>query len=118
MTDQLLALLFVHLILISVFVGLSAFLGKRVIFENQKDCWLTPSEGTPLVFTPALWTHQFGADSFQEFPACIIEGDSDWYGKQQVRSLDGSFIEAATKCGVQVVSGDYTNPDEMKFFVW
>jgi thiamine monophosphate kinase len=48
----------------------------------------------------------------------VISGDADWYGKQQVRSLDGSFIEAATRCGVQVVSGDYTNPDEMKFFVW
>jgi len=92
--------------------------GKRVMIENQKDDWMHPSEGVPLVFTPAIWTHQFSADSFQEFPACIIEGDSSWYGSQQVRSLDGSFIEAATKCGVQVVSADYLNPDDMKFYVW
>lgn len=49
-------------------------LGKRVIIENQKDCWMSPSEGDPIVFTPALWTHQFSADAFQEFPACIVEG--------------------------------------------
>ena len=51
------------------------FAGKRVIFENQKDCWMKPSQGEPLVFTPALWTHQFGAGSFQEFPNCTVEGE-------------------------------------------
>jgi hypothetical protein len=36
----------------------------------------------------------------------------------RVRALDGSFTEAATRCGVQVVSGDYTNPDDVKFNIW
>lgn len=92
--------------------------GKRIIFENQKECWSTPSSGDSLVFYPALWTHQFSADALVEFPACSIEGDTAWYGKQWVRALDSSFFEAATRCGVQVASGDYTNPDDMKFYVW
>ncbi|KAJ1417561.1 hypothetical protein B484DRAFT_400793 [Ochromonadaceae sp. CCMP2298] len=90
----------------------------RVMIENAKECWAHPSEGEQLVFYPTLWTHQFSASSLQQFPNCTVEGDNDWYGQTWVRALDGTFIEAATRCGVQLVSGDYTNPDDMKLFVW
>jgi hypothetical protein len=93
-------------------------MGKRIFIENQKECWTKPSSGEPLVFYPALWTHQFGSNSMTEFPSCVVEGDSNWYGSQWVRALDGSFIEAATRCGVQLASGDYINPDDMKYYVW
>ena len=89
-----------------------------MIIEANRDSWLSPSEGSAVVFYPTLWTHQFSSDSFTEFPACTVEGDSHWYGSQWVRGLDGSFIEAASRCGVQFVSGDYTNPDDMKLYVW
>lgn len=92
--------------------------GKRIIFENMKDDWATPESGDQVVFYPTLWTHQFNSNEMTEFPACVIEGDNDWYGKQWVRALDGSFIEAATRCGVNVVSPDYLNPDDLKFYVW
>jgi hypothetical protein len=96
-------------------------MGKRIMFENQKEWWTNSSTNQTsdqIVFYPALWSHQFSADSLQEFPDCSVEGDKNWYGKQWVRALDGSFVEAATRCGVQVASGDYTNPDDMKFYVW
>lgn len=94
-------------------------MGKRIIFENQKDIWLTPDEGEPLVFAPVFWTHQFGGDALVEFPNCSIEGDNNWYGKQWVRGFDSyGLIEAATRCGATIVSGDYMNPDDMKLFVW
>jgi len=93
--------------------------GKRILIENMKECWSVPDEGdTQVVFYPTLWTHQFSANSLVEFPACSVEGDTTWYGTQWVRALDGSFIEAATRCGAQVVSGNYLNPDDMKMFVW
>lgn len=95
--------------------------GKRILFENQKEWWTkssTNQTSDQIVFYPALWTHQFSANSLVEFPDCSIEGDHDWYGNQWVRALDGSFIEAATRCGVQIASGDYTNPDDVKFYVW
>jgi hypothetical protein len=81
---------------------------------------------SPIKFTPDLWAHQFGASDFivklhhpcthcsQEYPNCSIQGDNDWYGKKMVRALDGSFTEAATRCGVNIVSGNYQNPDDMK----
>ena len=48
-----------------------------------------------------------------------MEGDSNWYGKTWVRALSAAeCTEAATRCGVNVVSSDYTNPDDMKMFVW
>lgn len=94
-------------------------LGKRIIIENNREEWLYPSEGKPIVFWPTLWNnHQFGPNSFVQFPNCSIDGDMDWYGKEWVRALDGTFTEAATRCGVPVISGDYTNPDDMKFYVW
>jgi len=91
---------------------------KRIMIEANREEWLHTTDQTPLVFYPTLWTHQFGASSLEEFPNCTISGDASWYGTQWVRALDGSFIEAATRCGVQVVSGDYMNPDDMKLFVW
>lgn len=94
-------------------------MNKRIIIENNREEWLYPSHGKPLVFWPTLWNeHQFGPDDFVQFPNCTIQGDNAWYGKQWVRALDGTFTEAATRCGVQIVSGDYTNPDDMKFYVW
>jgi hypothetical protein len=57
----------------------------------------------------------------QEYPNCTIEGDNDWYGKKFVRALDGGpFTEAAVRCGVNIVSGDYQNPDAMQVcgLVW
>lgn len=94
-------------------------LNKRIIIENNREEWLYPSEGKPLVFWPTLWnSHQFGPSDFVQFPNCSVQGDQSWYGKEWVRALDGTFTEAATRCGVQIVSGDYTNPDDMKFFVW
>lgn len=93
--------------------------GKRIIVENMREYFANPSEGDAVVFYPALWAgHQFSGNSMTEFPACAVEGDTAWYGQKQIRALDGSFTEAATRCGVQVVSGDYTNPDDMKMFVW
>ena len=73
--------------------------GQRVMFENLKECWTHSRDGEQFVFYPALWTHQFDASKFTEFPDCAVEGDRDWYGKQWVRALDGSFLEAATRCG-------------------
>ncbi len=35
-----------------------------------------------------------------------------------MRALDGSFPEAATACGVNVVSGNYWQSDLQKLFVW
>lgn len=92
--------------------------GKRVIFEGNRDNWLSPASGEPIVFYPVLWQFQFHQDQFEEFPDCKINGEGDWYGKKMARALDGSFIEAATRCGVNIVSGDYVEPDDMKFFVW
>lgn len=93
--------------------------GKRVILENQKTEWLNPSEGEALVFAPVLWKHQFNTDDLVEYPNCTVEGDSDWYGKAMVRALGASgTTEAGTRCGVNLVSSDYTNPDDMKMFVW
>lgn len=40
------------------------------------------------------------------------------YGNRFVRALDGTFPEAATRCGVNIVSGDYWQSDQMEFFVW
>lgn len=92
---------------------------KRIMFENQKECWSKPASGDQLVFYPALWdAHQFSADSLQEFPSCAIAGDNSWYGNTWVRALDGSVTEAATRCGVPIVSGNYLNPDDLKFNVW
>lgn len=100
-------------------VGGMAESGKRVIIENQKDDWLHPSEGEALVFAPVLWTHQFDTNDLVEYPNCTVEGDSDWYGKAMVRALGASeTTEAGTRCGVNLVSSDYTNPDDMKMFVW
>lgn len=93
-------------------------MGKRVIFEDHENGWLHPAQGPAVVFTPDLWDHQFGASDFQQYPNCSIEGDADWYGKKMVRALDGSFPEAATRCAVNVVAGNYQNPDSMQFFVW
>lgn len=93
-------------------------MGKRIIVEDHEEGWMHPSEGPVVVFNPDLWAHQFSADAFFEYPNCTIEGDSDWYGKEMVRALDGSFTEAATRCGVNIVSGDYQNPDSMQLFVW
>ena len=47
-----------------------------------------------------------------------MEGDSSWFGSQWVRALDGSFLEAAARCGVQLASSDYVNPDDMQLLVW
>jgi hypothetical protein len=92
---------------------------KRIVIEANRAEWLYPSEGDAIVFNPTLWdAHQFGPDSFVQFPNCSIDGDSSWYGKSWVRALDGTMTEAATRCGVPVASGDYTNPDDMKFYVW
>lgn len=52
--------------------------GKRIMFENAKDCWLSPSQGDPIVFYPTIWTHQFGGSSMEEFPNCSISGDTSW----------------------------------------
>lgn len=93
--------------------------GKRLIIENQQEAWLAPSEGEALVFAPVLWKHQFNTDDLGEYPSCTVEGDSDWYGQTMVRALGASgTTEAGTRCGVNLVSSDYTNPDEMKMFVW
>lgn len=36
-----------------------------------------------------------------------------------VRALsEFGITEAATRCGVNIVSPDYINPDDMKMFVW
>lgn len=93
---------------------------QRLVIENNKECWTKVAEGdSPVVFYPTLWNeHQFSSGELMEFPNCAVEGDSNWYGNQWVRALDGSFIEAATRCGVQLVSKDYVNPDDMKLFVW
>lgn len=91
---------------------------KRIVIESNKESWLKPSSGDAVVFYPVLWSHQFGSGSFQEYPNCTVEGDTKWYGTEMVRALDGSFIEAATRCGVQIASTDYINPDDMKFYVW
>lgn len=40
------------------------------------------------------------------------------YGKKFARALDGSFAEAATRCGVNIVSGDYWQSSQMEGFVW
>lgn len=40
------------------------------------------------------------------------------YGNRFVRSLDGTFVEAATRCGVNIVSGNYWQSDMMEPFVW
>ena len=40
------------------------------------------------------------------------------YGQRFVRALDGSFAEEATRCGVNIVSGDYWQSDQMEQFVW
>jgi hypothetical protein len=65
-------------------VGEFLEMGKRIMFENQKDCWLNSTSTEQIVFTPALWdSHQFGPESMKEFPDCSVEGDSDWYGKKQ-----------------------------------
>lgn len=49
----------------------------------------------------------------------LVEGDSDWYGKKMVRALsENGITEAATRCGANIVSPDYINPDDMKMFVW
>ena len=80
---------------------------------------------------------QFGLSEFQGYPNCTIQGDSTWcglrqakkrklgplavrwharqhwprgvgrYGQRFVRALDGTFAEEATRCGVNIVSGDY-----------
>jgi hypothetical protein len=48
-----------------------------------------------------------------------VDGDSDWYGKKMVRALsENGITEAATRCGANIVSPDYINPDDMKMFVW
>lgn len=92
---------------------------KRIFIEANREEWLHPSRGDPIVFWPTLWNnHQFGPSELVQFPNCTVEGDNAWYGKEWVRALDGTFTEAATRCGVQIVSGDYTNPDDMKFYVW
>lgn len=91
---------------------------RRIAIENAKDCWTKTDGDAQVVFYPTLWNHQFGATELAEFPNCAVEGDSSWYGSQWVRALDGSFIEAATRCGVQIVSKDYMNPDDMKLYVW
>jgi hypothetical protein len=95
--------------------------GKRILFENQKDCWGTSSKprDDQVVFYPVLWTHQYSAGGFQEFPNCTIENDADWYGKEFVRAFDQDLsTEAAVRCGSTVVSPDYINPDDLKSWVW
>jgi len=78
---------------------------KRVIIENNKEEWLHPSVGKPIVFFPPLWSHQFDSKSFEEFPSCSVEGDQDWYGNTWVRALaDNTMTEPGTRCGVQLSS--------------
>eukprot|EP01116_Phalansterium_solitarium_P013328 TRINITY_DN306_c0_g1_i2.p1 TRINITY_DN306_c0_g1~~TRINITY_DN306_c0_g1_i2.p1 ORF type:complete len:446 (+),score=145.15 TRINITY_DN306_c0_g1_i2:527-1864(+) len=94
-------------------------MGKRVIVEDHQDGWLHPENASQVVFTPDLWAaHQFGASDLVQYPVCSIQGDTEWYGRKMVRALDGTIIEPATRCGVNIVSGNYQNPDEMKLFVW
>ncbi len=57
--------------------------GKRIMFENQKECWTNSTSSEQIVFYPALWNaHQFSSDSLTEFPDCSVEGDKAWYGKE------------------------------------
>jgi hypothetical protein len=78
---------------------------KRVIIENNKEEWLHPSVGKPIVFFPPLWSHQFDSKSFEEFPSCSVEGDQEWYGNTWVRALaDNTMTEPGTRCGVQLSS--------------
>jgi hypothetical protein len=46
--------------------------GKRIIFENQKEIWLTLEDGVvPVVMAPVMWTaHQFDDNNLQEYPNC------------------------------------------------
>jgi hypothetical protein len=58
-------------------------MGKRVMFENLKECWTHSRDGEQFVFYPALWMpHQFNVDDFKEFPDCSIQNDSNWFGTQ------------------------------------
>lgn len=46
--------------------------GKRIIFENQKDIWLTLDDNVvPIVMAPVMWSaHQFDDNDLQEYPNC------------------------------------------------
>ena len=110
--------------------------GKRLYFEDHEDMYNKATDR--IVYTPALWTQQFGDDSLAAFPDCSISGDAmGWYtplggiAKGLARGLynDGSTLASdlaghdakrakATECGVQVVSPNYIQPRDMAAFVW
>lgn len=45
--------------------------GKRVVIENAKDCWLSPSHGQPLVFYPTVSTPVVPCDAVT-VTSCVL----------------------------------------------
>ena len=107
--------------------------GKRVLVEDHDDGWNRPAPGANgrvLIFTPDLWSHQFGADALAPYPDCAIEGDAAWrtpprggganVTRQWARALSqpAGAVEGLLKCGVQLTAGDYLAPEDMEAYVW
>lgn len=109
--------------------------GKRLYIEDHADHYNDATDR--IVYTPAVWSHQFGASSLAPFPNCTIAGDGNWYtplvgpAKPLARGLysSGSTLSgdlakhdasraAATTCGVNIVSPNYVQPRDMAAFVW
>eukprot|EP00658_Telonema_sp_P-2_P015771 TRINITY_DN1608_c0_g4_i7.p1 TRINITY_DN1608_c0_g4~~TRINITY_DN1608_c0_g4_i7.p1 ORF type:complete len:506 (+),score=98.03 TRINITY_DN1608_c0_g4_i7:125-1642(+) len=114
--------------------------GKRVVFENHADGWKKTAHGEPiLVFTPDLWSHQFGNSSLHAFPNCSIDSDphSNWYAPvnyngtgqkryELVRGLEwgrvtkgqGADMTKGLQCGTNIFSPNYIEPEDMTGMVW
>ena len=110
--------------------------GYRLYVEDHQPAYAKASDR--IVFTPALWTHQFDSSSLQPFPNCSIGGDGAWYSpvggpfRRLARGLysDGSTLvdgtaarhdgmrAMGTRCGVNVISANYVQPRDMGAFVW
>ena len=109
--------------------------GKRLYIEDHADAYRKATDR--IVYTPAVWSHQFGPTALSAFPECAIGDDRDWYtnvsgpARPFARGLynggstlsDGSqkhaaLRAAATACGVGVVSPNYLQPGDMSAFVW
>jgi hypothetical protein len=109
--------------------------GKRLYVEDHEDAYNKAADR--IVFTPAVWSHQFGPADLSAFPECAIGGDTNWYtnvggpSHPLARGLyDGGSVlsdgtqphdsarAAATRCGVNVVSPNYVQPRDMAAFVW
>lgn len=108
---------------------------RRVFLENRRDSWLGDGLAARYIFTPSIWSVQFGPNNFQKYPLCTVD-NQDFRGREMTRSLDGSLtlgpaflwegrtdypvntIYEMSQCSINMQAMDQVTPITMQYFVW